>query len=84
LSRSPSDICRHPEAHEASIPAFVQGGANEVASGTTNSRSFDSADTSGNMIVVYAIWSSTGAASVADRADNRYRVATAQTTWSGN
>ena len=48
------------DAAAAATPAFVQVRAKKVRSGTTNSLAFNNANTAGNLIVVYAIWSNTG------------------------
>jgi glucose/arabinose dehydrogenase len=61
-------------------PAFVQQKANEVGSGT-NSAAFTKANTSGDTIVVYLVWSNTSAASLTDTRGNTYVAATARTTW---
>ena len=45
---------------QAATPTFVQTSAKEVTSGTTNSLAFSSANTAGNLIVAYVIWSNTG------------------------
>src|SRR5690242_3682002 len=65
----------------SATPQFVQVGAKEIASGTTNSLAFSSGNTAGNLIVVYAIWSNTNSASVSDSGGNAYAAATTRTTW---
>jgi glucose/arabinose dehydrogenase/PKD repeat protein len=67
----------------AATPTFVQVRAKEVKSGTTNSLAFSSANTAGNLIVVYAIWSNTGSVAVSDSRGNTYATAAARTTWGG-
>jgi glucose/arabinose dehydrogenase/PKD repeat protein len=71
------------DAAAAATPTFVQVRAKEIKSGTTNSLAFNSANTAGNLIVVYAIWSNTGSATVSDSRGNSYATAAARTTWSG-
>ena len=70
-------------AAAAATPTFVQVRAKEVKSGTTNSLAFSSANTAGNLIVVYAIWSNTGSVTVSDSRGNAYATAAARTTWGG-
>ena len=60
----------------------MQVRAKEVKSGTTNSLAFSSANTAGNLIVVYAIWSNTGSVTVSDSRGNTYATAAARTTGS--
>jgi glucose/arabinose dehydrogenase/PKD repeat protein len=71
------------DAAAAATPTFVQVRAREIKSGTTNGVAFNSANTAGNLIVVYAIWSNTGSATVSDSRGNTYATAAARTTWSG-
>ena len=68
----------------AATPTFVQATAKEVKSGTTNSLAFSSANTAGNLIVVYATWSNTGSVTVSDSRGNSYATAAARTTWGGS
>ena len=67
----------------AATPTFVQVRAKEIKSGTTNSLAFSSANTAGNLIVVYAIWSNTGSVTVSDSRGNTYATAASRTTWGG-
>ena len=60
------------DALAAATPTFVQVRAKEVKSGTTNRLAFNSANTAGNLIVVYAIWSNTGSVIVSDSWGNSY------------
>ena len=71
------------DALAAATPTFVQVRAKEVKSGTTNSLAFNSANTAGNLIVVYAIWSNTGSVTVSDSRGNSYASAATRTTWGG-
>src|SRR5215831_7042770 len=73
-----------PAGAAPATPKFVQVRANEVTSGRTNSLTFSSGNTAGNLIVVYAIWSNTNSASVSDSGGNAYAAATARTTWGTN
>jgi glucose/arabinose dehydrogenase len=71
------------DATAAATPTFVQVRAKEVTSGTTNRLAFSSANTAGDLIVVYAIWSNTGSTTVSDSRGNAYSTAAARTTWGG-
>ena len=62
----------------------MQSRANEVRSGSTNSLAFGSANTAGNLIVVYVLWSNTGSVSLSDSRGNSYASATGRTTWGSN
>jgi hypothetical protein len=73
-----------PASAAPATPQFVQVGAKEVTSGTTNSLAFSSGNTAGNLIVVYAIWSNTNSVSVSDSGGNAYAAAGARTTWGSN
>src|SRR5919198_1312811 len=72
------------EALAASTPAFVQARAKEITSETTNSLAFSSANTAGNLIVVYVVWSNTGSVSLSDSRGNSYASAVGRTTWGSN
>ena len=74
----------HRDAIAAVTPTFVQSRANEVTTGSTNSLAFSSANTAGNLIVVYVLWSNTGAVSLSDSRGNSYASATGRTTWGSN
>jgi glucose/arabinose dehydrogenase/PKD repeat protein len=69
---------------QAATPAFVQANAREVNSGTTDSQAFTDANTAGNLIVVYVIWSNTSTATVSDSRGNTYVSAAGRTTWGSN
>jgi glucose/arabinose dehydrogenase len=73
-----------PGAAVAATPAFVQTGAREVTSGTTNALAFGSPNTAGNLIVVYALWSNTNTVTISDSRGNTYTGATSRTTWGSN
>jgi hypothetical protein len=60
------------DALAAATPTFVQARANEVTSGSTNSLAFNTANTAGNLIVVYVLWNNTGAVSLSDSRGNSY------------
>ena len=68
----------------AASTAFVQGGDTQVGSGTTASLAFSSANTSGNLIVVYVVWDNPGTVTVSDTRGNIYTAATARQTWGSN
>jgi glucose/arabinose dehydrogenase len=74
----------HRDAIAAVTPTFVQSRANQVTSGSTNSLAFSSANTAGNLIVVYVLWSNTGAVSLSDSRGNSYASAVGRTTWGSN
>src|SRR5579863_4760798 len=63
-------------------PAFVQEKDNQVTSGSASRATFSAATTAGNLIAVYLIWDSTGAASVSDSLGNSYASALPAIRWS--
>ncbi len=65
----------------AATPSFKQVRTKEIGSGTSNSLAFNSANTAGNLIVVYANWSNTNTASVSDSRGNTYASAGNRVTW---
>ena len=73
-----------PPASAASTPVFVQARANEVGSGTTNALAFTTPNTAGNLIIVYAIWSNTGTATLTDSRGDAFVSAAPRTTWGTN
>ena len=68
----------------AGTPTFVQAKSNEVTSGTTNSVAFTSANTAGNLIVAYVLWSNAGTATVTDTRGNTYAAVAAATKWNNS
>jgi glucose/arabinose dehydrogenase/PKD repeat protein len=70
-----------PVAEAATAPQFLQSRTKEVKSGPINSLAFSSANTAGNVIVVYVAWSNTGAVAVSDTRGNSYASAVSRTTW---
>jgi hypothetical protein len=72
------------DAVAAATPTFVQARAKEVRSGTTSSLAFTSANTAGNLVVVYVLWSNAGSVSVSDSRGNGYASAVARVTWKSN
>ena len=50
----------------AATPTHVQSRAQEITSGTANNLAFSASNTSGNLIVVYAIWSNTQPVTLSD------------------
>jgi glucose/arabinose dehydrogenase/chitodextrinase len=62
-------------------PTFVQTAAREVNSGTTNALAFTSANTAGNLVVAYVVWSNTSTVTVTDSRGNTYAAAQAPTRW---
>ncbi len=61
-----------PSASAAATPTFKQVRAKEITSGTLNSLAFNSANTAGNLIVVYLVWTNSGSVSVTDTRGNVY------------
>jgi glucose/arabinose dehydrogenase len=72
------------QAQAAATPTFVQTKAKQVTSGTTNALAFTNANTAGNLIVVYVIWSNTDPVSLSDSRANSYTSAVGRTTWGTN
>ena len=62
-------------------PTFVQGRAKQVTSGTVNSLAFSSANTAGNLIVVYVSWSNPGTVTLSDTRQNVYSSVAPATAW---
>ena len=69
---------------DAATPTHVQSLAQEVNAGTSNNLAFSSPNGAGNLIVVYAIWSNTSAATVTDTQGNSYASAAPVTRWNNN
>ena len=65
----------------AAAPTFKQVRASEITSGTLNSLAFNSANTSGNLIVVYLTWTNANSVSVTDTNGNTYASVGSRTTW---
>ena len=70
-------------ADAAATPTFKQVRAKRVTNGTVNSLAFNSANTAGDLIVVYASWSNTGSVVLTDSRGNSYQSAGAATAWNG-
>ena len=66
---------------QAATTLFVQGRAKEITSGTTNSLAFSSANTAGNLIVVYVVWGNTGSVTLSDSNGNSYAPAAPARAW---
>ena len=62
-------------------PTFKQVRAKEITSGTLNSLAFNSANTAGNLIVVYLAWTNTNSVSLTDTRGNVYTQCGSRTTW---
>jgi glucose/arabinose dehydrogenase len=73
-----------PQSALGATPTHVQSRANEIGSGTVNSLAFSNANAAGNLIVVYAIWDNTGAASISDTKGNAYSSVAPATRWNNN
>src|ERR1051326_5865677 len=71
-----------PGAGAAVNPTFVQANFAQVNSGKTVPAVFATANTAGNLIVAYVVWSNTGAVSVSDSRGNVYTSAVGPTAWS--
>ena len=74
LIASPADAA-------SATPTFTQVRAKEITSGTLNSLAFNSANTAGNLIVVYLTWTNTDSVSVTDTRGNAYTSVGSRTTW---
>jgi hypothetical protein len=70
-----------PASAAAATPTFQQVRAKEITTGKVNSLAFNSANTAGNLIVVYLVWSNRAIVTVSDSSGNSYANATARTTW---
>jgi glucose/arabinose dehydrogenase/chitodextrinase len=68
----------------AATPTFVQARAKEINSGTVNSLAFNSANSAGNLVVVYVLWNNTGSVTLSDNRGNSYAAATTRATWGTN
>jgi hypothetical protein len=69
----------------AATATFKQVSAREIKSGTVNSLTFNSANTAGNLIVVYLAWTNKNTVSVEDTNGNEYSsVGLDRTTWGPN
>ena len=73
-----------PSASAAATPTFKQVRAKEITSGTLNSLAFSSANTTGNLIVVYLMWTNTDSVSVTDTRGNAYTSIGSRTMWGAN
>jgi glucose/arabinose dehydrogenase/chitodextrinase len=67
----------------AATPTFKQVRAKRIPNGTVNSLAFQSANTAGDLIVVYVSWSNTGSVALTDSRGNTYQSAGAATAWNG-
>jgi hypothetical protein len=70
-----------PSSAGAATATFKQVNAKEIKSGTINSAAFKSANTAGNLIVVYVAWTNTSSVSVTDTRGNVYASVESPTTW---
>jgi glucose/arabinose dehydrogenase/chitodextrinase len=70
-----------PASAATATPTFKQVRAKEITSGTLNSLAFNSANTAGNLIVVYLAWSNTSGVSITDTQGNAYTSVGSRTTW---
>ena len=74
----------NPKPASAAAPSFVQTQAREIASGTTDSVAFSSANTAGNLVVATVFWNNTGAVTVVDSRGNAYASVAPRRTWGSN
>jgi hypothetical protein len=70
-----------PSPAGAATATFKQVNAKEITSGTINNLAFKSANTAGNLIVVYLAWTNTSSVSVTDTRGNVYTSVENPTTW---
>ena len=56
----------------AATQAFVQARSKQITTGTVNSLAFTSANTAGNLIVVYVVWDNSGPVTLRDSRGNPY------------
>ena len=68
----------------AAPPAHVQSQASESTSGTQSSVAFSSANSAGNLIVVYVVWSNSSTVTVSDTRGNTYASAAPAVRWKSN
>ena len=73
-----------PASAAAASPTFKQVRAKEITSGTLNSLDFKSANTAGNLIVVYLAWTNTDSVSVTDTRGNVYTSVGSRAPWGVN
>src|SRR4051812_934476 len=73
-----------PQPAAAATPAHVQSRAKEVTSGTVDSLAFSTANTGGNLIVVYLSWNTTASVTLSDTKGNVYAAAAPVTRWNNN
>jgi glucose/arabinose dehydrogenase/chitodextrinase len=66
---------------EAANPAFVQARSKQITTGTVNSLAFTSANTAGNLIVVYVVWDNSSSVTLRDSRGNTYASVAAPTAW---
>ena len=66
---------------QAATPAFVQAGPRRSPRARPIALAFNSANTAGNLIVVYVIWSNTSPVTLTDSRGNSYVSAAGRTTW---
>ena len=68
----------------AAPPTHVQSQASESTSGTQTSVAFPSANSAGNLIVVYVLWSNSSSVTVSDTRGNTYASAAPAVRWNNN
>ena len=68
----------------AAPPTHVQSRASESTSGTQSSVAFASANSAGNLIVVYVVWSNSSTVTVSDTRGNTYASAAPAVRWKNN
>ena len=74
-----------PSPARAATATFKQVNAKEIKTGSVNRLAFDTANTAGNLIVVYVAWTNTKGVEIKDDRHNRYTpVETSPTSWGTN
>jgi hypothetical protein len=68
----------------AATPGYVQGQGKEIKSGAVNSLAFQNANTTGNLIVAYVVWSTTATVTLSDSKGNVYASAAPATRWNNS
>jgi Bacterial Ig domain/Fibronectin type III domain len=70
-----------PSPAEAATATFKQVAANEIKAGKVNSQAFNKANTVGNLIVVYVVWTNTKSVKVTDALHNKYEPVETRKPW---
>ena len=65
-------------------PAYVQGRAKQITSGTGNSLAFSNANAAGNLAVAYVVWDNSSPVTLRDSRGNTYAGVAPATAWGPN